>query len=166
MTSNFRKLLGTAVISLGALAMAPSVSARPLADVYVQCGIGGLLFKETNWAAVTSNIIWDLGTTAILSDLSSAENCQGGKAKTAALIFQSYAQLEQDLARGEGQYLDALMATAGCSAAAQPQVKAGLRQDLAARVAAGDYTSASRLQQSQAMLESLGQQAQGGACTI
>lgn len=166
MKKTFSKLVGTAVITLGALALAPSASARPLADVYVQCGIGGLLFKETNWAAVTSNIIWDLGTTAVMSDLSSAENCQGGKAKTAALIFQSYAQLEQDLSRGEGQYLDALMATAGCTAAAQPQVKAGLRQDLAARVAAGEHSSANRLQQSQALLESLGQQAQGGACTI
>jgi hypothetical protein len=32
---------------------------------YSDCGIGAALFKDTEWAAVTSNVTWDLGTTEI-----------------------------------------------------------------------------------------------------
>ena len=27
---------------------------------YTDCGIGAALFSDTHWAAVTSNVIWDL----------------------------------------------------------------------------------------------------------
>ena len=35
------------------------------ANPYTDCGIGAALFPNTNWAAVTSNVIWDAGTTAV-----------------------------------------------------------------------------------------------------
>lgn len=157
------KLLGGVALTIAALA-APSVQARPLADIYTDCGIGGVIFSETSWAAVSSNIIWDFGTTAAISDASSAENCKGGKAQTAAYVFHSYAQLEQDLARGQGEHLDTLMASAGCSAAAQPQVMGALRTGLAARVASPGYATASRDDNVRAMLNTLDTQV--GACAL
>ncbi|NDY91918.1 DUF3015 family protein [Ideonella livida] len=159
------KLTAAALVCAASTFVAPAVQARPLADVYTQCGIGAMLFADTSWAAVTSNILWDWGTTAISSDLSSADNCKGGQAKTAAFIFHSYAQLEQDLARGEGEHLDALMATAGCAAPAQGQVKTALRSQLATRVASPDYAQATRLDNARALLDTLNAQA-AGTCTI
>ena len=157
-----RSLLAAATLAVATLAT--PAQARPFAEIYTDCGLGGMLFPDTNWAAVVSNITWDWGTTAILSDASSAENCKGGKAKTAVYILNTYAMLEQDLARGEGQYLDGLMATAGCAAPAQFQIKRVLRDDLATRAAAPEYGSATRLDNAKAMLETLGTQA--AACTI
>ncbi|MBI3771765.1 MAG: hypothetical protein HY272_03590 [Gammaproteobacteria bacterium] len=37
---------------------------------WLDCGIGAMIFTETKWAAVTSNVIWDLGTTAVTSGAS------------------------------------------------------------------------------------------------
>jgi len=39
--------------------------------------------------AVT-NVTWDLGTTAISSDISSQDSCQGGKVKVRVFINNSY----------------------------------------------------------------------------
>lgn len=161
-----KKLISAAAVALATLVAAPAASARPLADIYTQCGIGAMLFPDTHWAAVTSNIIWDWGTTAVSSDVSSAENCKGGKAKTAAYILQSYAQLEQELAGGEGQHLDTLMATAGCSAAVQGRVTAGLRQALSVQAASAGYSTESRLEQSQALFEALDTEAAAASCGI
>lgn len=155
------KLLGCATLAIAALAATPA-QARPLADIYIECGIGGMIFSETPWAAISSNITWDWGTTAAISDASSAENCKGGKAKTAAYVFHSYAQLEQDLARGQGEHLNALMASAGCTAAVQPQVTGALRNGLTARVASPAYTTASRQDNVRALLTTLDTQA--GVC--
>jgi len=158
-----RKLLGGVALAVATLA-APAVQARALADIYIECGIGGMIFTETPWAAISSNITWDWGTTAAISDASSADNCKGGKAKTAAYVFHSYAQLEQDLARGQGEHLDTLMASAGCTAAAQPQVMGALRSGLATRVASPEYAAASRQDNVRAMLSTLDTQA--GACSF
>ena len=38
---------------------------------YVECGIGAAIFPEVHWAAATSNVTWDLGSTALTSAISS-----------------------------------------------------------------------------------------------
>ena len=48
------------------------------ANPYVDCGIGAALFPNTDWAAVTSNVIWDAGTTALISATASEDTCSGG----------------------------------------------------------------------------------------
>src|SRR5688572_5993856 len=46
-----------------AASKAPGAGPNPFSD----CGIGAALFPKTGWAAVTSNVIWDIGTTALTS---------------------------------------------------------------------------------------------------
>lgn len=83
---------------------------RSFGDIYKECGIGAMIFNDTPVAAAVSNIIWDLGTTAVSSNISSAENCEGGKAKMASFIMKSYDNLEVEIASGEGKYMDTLVA--------------------------------------------------------
>jgi hypothetical protein len=161
-----KKLVTAAALALAGMMAAPAASARPVADIYSQCGLGAMIFQETHWAAITSNIIWDLGTTAVSSDVSSADSCKGKTAKTAAYIFHSYAQLEQDLAQGQGQHLTALMSSTGCSASAQAQITTGLRGALAAQASSAAYSTATRLDQSKALFEALAVETQAASCSI
>lgn len=150
-----KQILSAVAVAAVALTAAQSASARDLADIYTQCGLGAVIAPKHPPVAAITNITWDFGTTAIISDVSSADTCKGGSAKTAAYIFQSYAQLEQDLARGEGEHLATLMTVAGCQAAAQPSLTAALRDDLADRVAQPAYATASRLEQTTAVYNKL-----------
>ena len=72
-------------------------------------GIANDAAATTPVAAAVSNIIWDLGTTAVSSNISSADSCEGGKAKVAAFIGKSYDNLELEIASGEGKYIDTLL---------------------------------------------------------
>ncbi|OIO69165.1 MAG: hypothetical protein AUJ56_07840 [Zetaproteobacteria bacterium CG1_02_49_23] len=121
------------------LSMVQNVSAREFADIYVDCGLGAMIAPKTPVVAAVTNVTWDLGTTAMSSNYSSPESCKGGSAKTAAFINDSYAPIENELARGEGDYLTAMMTTAGCDEAAQPALSSAVRKDFADRVASTDY---------------------------
>ena len=44
--------------------------------VWRDWGIGGMIFSDTSWAAIISNIIWDLGTTATSSNICWFDNTQ------------------------------------------------------------------------------------------
>ncbi len=52
-----------ASLNVNAANKAPGSGPNPFSD----CGIGAALFKDTKWAAVSSNVIWDIGTTAVTS---------------------------------------------------------------------------------------------------
>lgn len=131
-----------AVLCLGGLATA--AQARDLGAVYIECGLGGLIAQQTPALAVTTNITWDLGTTAISSEASSPESCKGGAAQTAMLILESYETIEQQLAAGQGEHLSALFTLAGVAAEDQADLIAALRVAFAEQVAREDYTSRSR----------------------
>jgi hypothetical protein len=83
-------------------------SDRSFGDIYKECGLGAMIFTDTPVAAAVSNIIWDLGSTAVSSNISSDTSCKGGKAKVAAFISKSYDDLEVEIASGEGKYVDTL----------------------------------------------------------
>jgi hypothetical protein len=76
---------------------------------YSDCGIGAALFKDTEWAAVTSNVTWDLGTTAVTSATVSPETCSKKNVKAAMFIRDTYAPLVEDVARGQGEHLTAAL---------------------------------------------------------
>ncbi len=76
---------------------------------YTDCGIGASLFPDTPWAAVTSNVTWDAGTTALTSATASPETCNGKDVEVAEFIYRSYDSLVEDTARGEGEYLTSLL---------------------------------------------------------
>lgn len=52
-------------------------------NAWKHCGIGAMIFNDNETAAAISNVIWDLGTTALSSKISSQESCEGAAAQTA-----------------------------------------------------------------------------------
>jgi len=112
-------------------------SDRSFGDIYKECGLGAMIFDKTPIAAAVSNIIWDLGTTAVSSNLSSEGNCNGGEAKVAAFISKSYDDLELEIASGEGKYVDTL-------ATMTDKDVSVIRDEFAELVASNEYATLSK----------------------
>jgi hypothetical protein len=145
-----RKHMKTITLVFAAsLVLAQAATAREFADIYTDCGLGAVIAPRTPAVAAVTNVTFDLGTTAIISNISSPDTCQGGQALAAAFINNAYEPLEADLARGQGEYLDSLAALAGVSEDGKVSFAAGLRQDFAASVAATDYAHQSRFQKAE-----------------
>ena len=76
--------LASAIFTVAMLAASPlsmaqaDVKAKPGSgpNPFSDCGIGAALFPDTSWAAVTSNITWDIGTTALTSATMSPGTCR------------------------------------------------------------------------------------------
>ncbi len=131
---------GAACALLASLATAPA-HARTFAEIYAECGLGAILFNSDTSGvengrafAIISNVTSDLGTTAILSDATSEEQCAGAPASTASLMLEMLPALERDVARGHGEYLDAVFGAAGCASESRPVLLDGLRAGLATSV--------------------------------
>ncbi|GMM85873.1 DUF3015 family protein [Pseudoalteromonas sp. MTN2-4] len=124
----------SAAIVVGAFLAAPAKAnqVNPWAD----CGIGAMVFPDNGTAASISNIIWDLGTTAVSSNVSSQESCKGANVKTAQFIQQTFPVLEQEIAQGEGEYVAAMLNVRGCEAAAHADIVSAIRNDYADKPAA------------------------------
>jgi Protein of unknown function (DUF3015) len=109
----------------------PGSGPNPWAD----CGIGAALFTETKWAAVTSNVIWDLGTTALTSATASPQTCQGKKVVAALFIDRTYAELVEETASGQGERLTTVLNLFGCDSArhanAIQQIRGAMRRAVA-----------------------------------
>ena len=122
---------------------------------YVECGIGAALFPNTPWAAVTSNAIWDIGTTAIISAVSSLETCNAAKVSTDRLILETLPNLEQDVALGEGEYLVSLHETMGCEVEARDDLNTLIRATYADTVDDAEYATRSRIEKAEWMYASV-----------
>lgn len=139
----FKKLAIVGILGLS-LGISAQASDRSFGQIYTQCGIGGLLtspipspVKEP--LAVISNIVWDLGTTAISSNISSDGTCAGKPEKLASFISDSYDNLEKELAQGEGKYLDTLVSMSNKPAdMTQEAYVASIRSEFAKVVASND----------------------------
>lgn len=166
------KKLGLAIATASILAVTGAqANDRTFGEIYVECGLGGMIGstvqdKSTSQIlAIVTNVTWDLGTTAISSNITSPGTCQNTQVKTAALIFETYPQLEADLAKGEGPHLTALLNVAGCDAKSHAQVVQGLRADLAASASAETYATQTRFEQAEVLHGQLSQRA-AGSCSI
>ncbi len=142
-------VFGLAVLAM--LVFSQPSMARDFADIYTECGLGALIAPKNTAVAAVTNVIWDLGTTAISSNISSPDTCAGGKEKMAAFIYDSYESLEKELASGSGSYLDTLMVLAGYDAKANPEMTAALRNDFAKMVADSNYTDQSRFEKAETL---------------
>ena len=120
------------------------------ANPYSECGIGAAIFPDTHWAAATSNVIWDLGSTAITSATASPETCSGAPVAAAMFINSSYDSLAEETARGEGEHLSAMLDIVGCSSIEQPAAAARIRSEMADAVTADGYAGQTRLEKSSA----------------
>ena len=113
---------------------------------YSECGIGAAIFPTVGWAAATSNVIWDVGVTAVISATASPETCSAKKVETAKFVLETLPSLEKDIAVGSGDYLAALNETMDCDPKAQADLAAQLRLSYAHVVRREDYGDRSRIE--------------------
>lgn len=114
---------------------APGSGPNPFSD----CGIGAALFPDIHWAAALSNVIWDIGTTAVTSATASPETCNGAGAKTAQFIFDHYDLLNEETARGGGEHTLAMINILGCPAELAAEMNQSVRSDMAEAIAHPEY---------------------------
>lgn len=147
------KKLALAGLAVIAVVTPRAAEARDFATIYVECGLGALIAPRTPVVAVITNITWDLGTTAISSELSSPESCKGVPAETASFINDAYDQLEGDLAAGGGSHLEMLASLVGFEPDSKErhQFIAQLRSDFTEYVAQWDYPMQNQFTRSEAL---------------
>jgi len=127
---NVTNAMGVAAVA--AVSFAPMQQAQASeGNPWAECGIGAMVFDDNATAAAISNIIWDLGTTAVSSDASSAENCEGRKMNkaAAAFILDTHVALEEDMAKGQGQKLAALVDLIDVAADQKSAVSQAIHQE-------------------------------------
>lgn len=134
--------------------------AREFAEIYTDCGIGGMIAPRSDAVAAVTNVTWDLGTTAISSNITSPDTCSGGQAEQAAFIHDSYDALEVDLASGHGAYLDALVALAGHEGQTQERFVTAVRSGFAKLVAAPGYPEQNRFAKAEALYNLINEQSE------
>ncbi|MCC5450552.1 DUF3015 domain-containing protein [Rheinheimera sp. UJ51] len=122
-------LLAASVLTLS-LVTAPTVNAQAKVNPWKQCGIGAMIFDDNGTAAALSNIIWDLGTTAVSSNISSQGSCEGIKVAAAEFINSTITNIEEETVIGEGEHLTAMLNLMGCEASVHQAVIEDVRADL------------------------------------
>lgn len=142
-----KKLAKLSLVAALVAGITVSAQARSFGEIYTQCGLGGAIAPNTPAVAAITNVTWDLGTTAISSNISSDGSCSTGSAKVAAFISDSYPSLEKEVAQGEGQYLDTLVSMTKPADMTKADFVAAIRADFAG--VAG--SSASNVEKSEAL---------------
>ncbi|MCO4754053.1 MAG: DUF3015 family protein [Bacteriovoracaceae bacterium] len=137
MKSNFKMLIiaSFCMISLTAEAR----------NVWRECGIGGMIFTKTGWAAITSNIIWDAGTSATSSNISSEDLCEGPTASVANFVHGSYAVIEEQTVIGGGDHLVAMLDILGCEKSSHDTIIKTVRGNFTNTISQPGYESQSKL---------------------
>lgn len=162
------KTLKAAAIALLLAALPLCASAQNKKDLnpWIDCGIGAMVFDNgPSWAAVISNIIWDLGTTAVISNVSSQDGCKSAKAKTALYIGTTYANLSEETVKGDGKHLHAMLEIAGCNPSAHDGVIGSLRSEYAQYMSDAGTAAKSKAIQAQDFYGFV-QKATQGACSV
>ncbi len=141
-----------------------NVSAEQDPNPFANCGIGAALFKNDT-GAIISNVIWDLGSTALTSGVSSPGTCEGAEAKTAQFIYDSYNDIAEQTSKGKGDHVTAMLNLAGCSSDAHAEVLGIIREDFAKDVSQQGYSEQTILQKSESYYNSVSDSAKG-ICSI
>lgn len=122
-------LAAASVLALSAVTIS-EVQAEQKVNPWKQCGIGAMIFDDNGTAAAISNVIWDLGTTAISSNISSKDSCNGIKVAAAEFINSTITNIEEETVVGEGEHLTAMLNLMGCEASAHSAIIQDVRADL------------------------------------
>ncbi|GGF77356.1 DUF3015 family protein [Alteromonas lipolytica] len=132
-------------LTMAAALMTATLSGQTMAQENINpwkhCGIGAIIFDDNGTAAAISNIIWDLGTTAVSSKVSSADSCSGKLVTAAVFIQDNFKKVMEETSQGEGEHLVAMMDILQVEQAQRSQVIAAVRADMAKAVAANAETS-------------------------
>ncbi len=132
-------------VSLAIIMISANVNAESKPSPYPDCGIGAALF-ENDTGATISNVIWDLGSTALTSATASPETCEGFNPDVASFIEKSYDRLVEETAQGQGDHLNTLMSIVNVSMDKKEQVIANLRAHMANIVASQSYFEADKVE--------------------
>jgi hypothetical protein len=147
-----KKLFTLSVIAVACtLGVSQDAFAREFADIYSECGLGATISPKNGGVAAVTNVTFDLGTTAVSSNISSPQTCAGGKVRSAKFIHESYDMLASDISRGEGNYLDSLVALSGKSGSEAEGMKREIRQEFAAVVQSDAYAEMNQMQRSESL---------------
>jgi hypothetical protein len=141
--------LSTMVTAAPAAAEGAGSGPNPFSD----CGIGAALFPNTPVAAVLSNVIWDVGVTAVVSAVSSKDTCNGSRVKTAMYINQTYDGLAIDAASGEGEYLAALAEVMSCEDSAKTALYSAARAGLTETMSKADFATLDHAQKAEQLFK-------------
>lgn len=112
--------LRTTVILLPILlALVPAASAGSIKRTYQDCGAGK--FTTNRGAAETANLVFSMATfvgfTSVSASGTSDTTCRPGYAQAdpvRTFVAVNYDSLSRDMARGSGEYLNALATLLGC----------------------------------------------------
>ncbi|MEH6544115.1 MAG: DUF3015 family protein [Porticoccaceae bacterium] len=141
----------TAIVFTGfSLGLSAKEAVGSGANPYRDCGIGAALFANTAWAAVTSNVIWDAGSTAITSATSSPETCSKKNVQAAQFIMDTYDNLAEETARGQGQHLTSVLTILECESTLQEKAIPFIRTSMAETVGAAAYADKNQLEKAAA----------------
>lgn len=144
------------LLSFGAFAaQAQSKEVGSGPNPFTDCGIGAALFPDTHWAAISSNVIWDIGTTAVTSATMSPQTCSGKKVKTALFIRDSYEQVAEQTAQGQGEHLSAALNLFECSSERHAAAVAQARTSMASVVSQSGFAAEPRLTKAAALYQAL-----------
>lgn len=135
------------LLFLGILAQ-PAL-AREFADIYTECGLGAMIAPRNEAVAAVTNVTWDLGTTAISSNVSSPDSCVGGQARMAIFIHESQDLILNELAAGSGDYLNALATLAGVSMEKKEDFLASLRIEVTEIISSSNFLKSSNHEKSE-----------------
>ncbi len=130
-------------------------SVAVFANPWVECGIGGAvatLFPSKSAktvVAVVSNIIWDLGTTATSSAVSSPDLCANKSTAAAKLINDTYETLVAETANGNGQNLSALLDIVEVKAENRTAFIEELRGELHKNLISTEYLNKTKIEKAQ-----------------
>lgn len=143
------KKVATSVILAGSL-LTTTASAGDLSEIFSECGLGGLIAQGVEdkdnsvFTAVSTNVTWDLGTTASSTYYSTGkDSCANKRVKVAVFINESYDKLEKEIAQGNGKYLDALASLAVDNTLEKSEYNSSLRKKFALIVADKSYSKLS-----------------------
>ncbi|OOE72764.1 DUF3015 family protein [Salinivibrio sp. ML290] len=124
-----KKLMISAVAA--ATLFAGNVSAQQeTINPWKHCGIGAMIFDNNGAAAAISNIIWDLGTTAVSSKISSEDSCNGKRVEAAMFIQDNFNNVIEETSQGSGNHLNAMLDILEVSQDKQSQVITQVRSEL------------------------------------
>ncbi|MEX1196333.1 MAG: DUF3015 family protein [Pseudohongiellaceae bacterium] len=132
----------TAMTLAAGLATTTSVQAQSQnINPWQHCGIGAAIFDDNETAAALSNVIWDLGTTAVTSATMTPSTCAGEEVQVAEFIDQTYDVLAMETANGYGEHLSVALDLVGCSISENDQAVTELRSGLSDVISSSGYTS-------------------------
>ena len=118
---------------------------KKVLNPWTDCGIGGMIFTNTGWAAAISNIIWDLGTTAVTSNISSQNTCGSNNAKVAMFIGTTYANIEEETVKGGGQHVNTMLNILRCDPASHDNIIGAVRTQFSQSLLHDDYAQKTSL---------------------